>query len=429
MGPIGPWATGRPTWSPTADVTGVRPIVDRYSITKYSPMEWRRTNQTVLDIAFNTDMLKHNTKCTIDSIAAATDKQQTENSLRLQHRVQDIRRNQNEIEALVKDLREEIVLLTEAKVRLKFALPILKMPESIAGECIERRTSRIDPDLVRDEVEEELIKELAMIHEVRILYEKIIGEIENQMLANRACKDQLEMNWSDKKETVELESVNARLRNDSPTISFHQGATRIQAAQSSPETWEHYNRTLIETALDEVRKSRDFRKMVDSTLLGDAIRDLRNQADKVLICLRRRIEETDQCRQTFERELKTVLQQIGEAESLYDGLHKLNRQLEFGLKVAQTRLDNRMYRPREENCRDVPQYGLIDEVRNINENLAAVRRQIEEIDATLSKLYKARSNLEFQILTKRKSLYIDQQRCLAYREKYPDAVALGGGQA
>ena len=22
MGPIGPWASGRPTWSPTADVTG-----------------------------------------------------------------------------------------------------------------------------------------------------------------------------------------------------------------------------------------------------------------------------------------------------------------------------------------------------------------------------------------------------------------------
>lgn len=109
--------------------------------------------------------------------------------------------------------------------------------------------------------------------------------------------------------------------------------------------------------MDEVRKSRDFRRMVDSTLFAEAIRDLRNQADKVLICLRRRIEETDQCRQTFERELQTVLQQIAEAESLYAGLHKLNRQLEFSLKVAQTRLDNRMLRPREENCRDVPQYG------------------------------------------------------------------------
>ena len=202
-----------------------------------------------------------------------------------------------------------------------------------------------------------LFQELAMIHEVRILYEKIIGEIENQMLANRACKDQLEFNWSDKKETVELESINARLKNDSPTITFHHGATRIPEAQSSPETWEHFSKSLINTAIDEVGKSRDFRRMVDSTLLGDAIRDLRNQADKVLICLRRRIEETDQCRQTFERELQTVLQQIAEAESLYDGLHKLNRQLEFSLKVAQTRLDNRMLRPREENCRDVPQYG------------------------------------------------------------------------
>lgn len=56
------------------------------------------------------------------------------------------------------DFREEIVLLTETKIKLKFSLPALKMPESIAGECIERRTTRIEPDLVKDDVEVELVK-------------------------------------------------------------------------------------------------------------------------------------------------------------------------------------------------------------------------------------------------------------------------------
>lgn len=49
------------------------------------------------------------------------------------------------------------MLLTEAKVRLKFALPALKMPESITGECIDKRTCRIEPDLVKDEVDAELV--------------------------------------------------------------------------------------------------------------------------------------------------------------------------------------------------------------------------------------------------------------------------------
>jgi hypothetical protein len=32
------------------------------------------------------------------------------------------------------------------------------MPESIAGECVVRRTARLEQDLVRDKAEEELIK-------------------------------------------------------------------------------------------------------------------------------------------------------------------------------------------------------------------------------------------------------------------------------
>lgn len=44
MGPIGPWATGKVDWSPMAGLTGTRPVVDRYSITRFSPNEWRTKN-------------------------------------------------------------------------------------------------------------------------------------------------------------------------------------------------------------------------------------------------------------------------------------------------------------------------------------------------------------------------------------------------
>ena len=48
MGPIGPWATGKVDWSPLAGLTGTRPIVDHYSITRYSDGEWRKHNEDVL---------------------------------------------------------------------------------------------------------------------------------------------------------------------------------------------------------------------------------------------------------------------------------------------------------------------------------------------------------------------------------------------
>lgn len=48
MGPIGPWATGKVDWSPLAGLTGTRPVVDRYSITRFSGAEWREHNRVLL---------------------------------------------------------------------------------------------------------------------------------------------------------------------------------------------------------------------------------------------------------------------------------------------------------------------------------------------------------------------------------------------
>lgn len=44
MGPIGPWATGRVTFTPQDGLTGVRPVVDRYSVTKFGAAQWRANN-------------------------------------------------------------------------------------------------------------------------------------------------------------------------------------------------------------------------------------------------------------------------------------------------------------------------------------------------------------------------------------------------
>ncbi|CAB0004343.1 unnamed protein product [Nesidiocoris tenuis] len=48
MGPVGPWATGKVDWSPLAGLTGTRPVVDHYSLTRYSEAEWRKHNEEVL---------------------------------------------------------------------------------------------------------------------------------------------------------------------------------------------------------------------------------------------------------------------------------------------------------------------------------------------------------------------------------------------
>lgn len=51
MGPIGPWATGRVDWGPLAGLTGTRPVVDKYSISRFSEGEWRKHNKDMLDMS------------------------------------------------------------------------------------------------------------------------------------------------------------------------------------------------------------------------------------------------------------------------------------------------------------------------------------------------------------------------------------------
>lgn len=68
-----------------------------------------------------------------------------------------------------------------------------------------------------------------MIKNVRDLYESVLKEVENQISVNKACKSQLELTWSDKRETCELDSINMCIKNSTPIIMHHGGVARFPA--------------------------------------------------------------------------------------------------------------------------------------------------------------------------------------------------------
>ena len=86
---------------------------------------------------------------------------------------------------------------------------------------------RPESELVRDEPEEEQIKEMALISEIRALLYKTLANIEAQQVENRTNKQRMEFDWSDKKEAHENDSRNCHLANKSPAILFKAGSTRF----------------------------------------------------------------------------------------------------------------------------------------------------------------------------------------------------------
>ena len=158
-----------------------------------------------------------------------TEHNQSDNTKRLQNRARDIDDWKQCLERAIRAMTDEICTLEEQRRRLKQAMNVLQMPESIVTECLETRTRRPDNEIVRDEPEEELIKEKALISEIRLLFIRTHSEIEAQLRENRTNKDRMEFDWSDKVDAHENDSRNCQLGNKSHAIMFKAGATRFPA--------------------------------------------------------------------------------------------------------------------------------------------------------------------------------------------------------
>ncbi|XP_073989436.1 tektin A isoform X2 [Rhodnius prolixus] len=361
MEPIGPWATGKVDWSPQGGVTGIRPVVDQYSISRYSASEWRKHNEEVLcssaDDLHRVNMAEYNSRRGLKFTAENADKVQFSNTKRLAERTNEVFKWKEEIKRAIEAMTEEIGLLEMQRKRLSQAKNVLSLVRSISSECLACRALRQGHDLTRDNPEEELIKEAALIKEVDELFNRTLIRVQEQLVRDKAMKLRLESDWSDKKETFECEITNVNLKNDTPTILFKPAATRFNENQSSPEGWENATKELLKLSDAVMAQSCELRALLNGPILQDCIRDLKAQAEKVDVALAKGISDTEDCVKAMFAELEVIARRNAECEKLKYDLANGIRGLDKAMKVAQTRLDNLQLRPRIENCRDKSQYG------------------------------------------------------------------------
>lgn len=221
-------------------------MVDKYSISRYSEGDWRHNNKGIIDKC-NTEqhranLIDWNTRQCLEQTQTAADKNQADNTKRLNQRQLEVHRWKCELERAIAAASEEIGFMEEQRRRLKQAGAVLTIPESISGECLELRGSRIDGELVRDEVEEELIKEVALCSEIRDIFSRTLSDVEKQLLEDKTAKQRLEYDWSDKKTAHEIDAISMALNNKSNILMFKPGAVCFPDEQSSPENWEHFTR-------------------------------------------------------------------------------------------------------------------------------------------------------------------------------------------
>uniref|UniRef100_A0A3Q2YFT2 Tektin n=1 Tax=Hippocampus comes TaxID=109280 RepID=A0A3Q2YFT2_HIPCM len=359
---------------------------------KYTPAEWFSGYRSLLQQAgadhFTAQTIQEESRVLRKDTEATTVQTQTDGTRLLGERLQDIHRWKSELQEHIGRLLSDTTALQALKMRLERALDATETPFAIAVDNLTCRSRRLGPDLVRDCVEEELLKEVDLIRNVQALLKRTIDQVATQIKLNRDTKQALEFDWSDKYEAYALDLQCGRFTDKS-----------------------------TDTQLEHC---------FNQTVLLDTTKDLRVQCSNVDQAFLQRCAEQMDAKIQLEMQFKETLEQIGAQERNIVALQKAIDDKDAPQRVAESRLYRRYHRPNMELCRDEPQISLEGEVREIDATLASLQQQLRDARSSLSHLEDTRMALEKDIMCKSNSLFIEREKCMTQRKLYPTISTLSG---
>ncbi|XP_040297031.1 tektin-4 [Bufo bufo] len=399
---------------------------------KYLLEEWQQGGYTSYYQAFSdrdcSEKGRHEAKQLAAECEARAQRSQADATKKLGERLLDVHFWRSELEREVRDLTAETEgLLLQQKSRLQRALDAAEIPYSIASDNLQSRERRVGAELVRDGAEVELLREVELIRNVQDLLKRTLEQTIEQIRKNRDAKEKLEMDWSDKVEAYDIDNKSGRYNNQSTEIQFHHNSSKFEDNTSTPESWAQYSHENIYRAERERMASINLRSLVDS-ILQDTAEDLRSQCDAVNSALAKRCEEVEDVKRKLEDHLKKTLKEIGDQENNIAALKQAITDKEAPMKVAQTRLYQRSFRPNVELCRDPVQFRLVSEVGELTESVEFLKQKLEEAEQSLTNLEDTRMSLEKDIANKANTLFIDREKCMTHRTRYPTVMKLTGFQ-
>ncbi|XP_072239849.1 tektin-4 [Leuresthes tenuis] len=400
-----------------------------YRSAKYMPAEWFSNYQTILEQAgtdhHESESIQRQSRTLNQDTEAATLKTQTKGTCLLGERLQEIHYWKSELQRHIEQLQTDTESLLALKTRLERALDATETPYAIATDNLNCRARRLGPDLVRDTVEDELLKEVDLIRSVQALLKRTTAQVVSQIKMNREAKQTLELDWSDKYQAYSFDDHGGRHCNTSPDTQQHPSSATMQEHVCNPSSWTKYTQDNLSKAMQEEQATKSLRVLVER-MLQDTTKDLRVQCSSVDQAFSQRCVELSEAKTQLEMKLTQILEQIGAQERNIVALQQAIHNKEAPLRVAQSRLYLRSLRPNMELCRDQPQLSLEGEVKQIDASLMSLNQKLSEARSSLSHLEESQMVLKKDIKCKTHSLFIDRDKCTTQRKRYPTVSALSG---
>ncbi|KAJ3614186.1 hypothetical protein NHX12_017762 [Muraenolepis orangiensis] len=400
-----------------------------YRSAKYTPAEWHSYNYAVIQQAAAettaAERIQRLSKSLCKESEADVQSRQSEGTRRLGGRLQEIHVLKSELQEHIDKLLAETDLLLLLKTRLEKALEATDIPFGIATDNLTCRERRRGPELVKDAVEDELLKEIDLIRNIQALLKRTIDQVVCQIKINREAKMTLELDWSDKRQAYSVDEQCGRYSNMRRNTQHHPSSATMQDQVSKPTSWLTFSQNNLSRAAQEEHTTLNLRGLVER-LLQDTTEDLRFQCAAVDQAFTQRCAHLAEAKTQLELQLTQVLEQLGVQERNIVALQQAILDKDAPQRVSQSRLYLRSHRPNMELCRDEPQLSLVEEVKQLDAILASLQQQLAEARGSLAHLEESRMALEKAIACNTHALLLDKDKCMPLRRRYPTVLALAG---
>ncbi|XP_067862632.1 tektin-2 [Heptranchias perlo] len=382
------------------------------SAQRYTVPDWFSNNNQISTNSERQRYMSHQIRQEARTLRNETNNQtkwdQEDNSTRLAERMDEVERWKELLEICLSDINTEIDALSKSKEEAERALEAKNLNLDVAIESLTLREGRQDIDLVTDPVHEQLLKEVEVIEGSKKALQQKISEAFEQLCLLMEARQQLNFDHRNKNEALNIDGVALSLNNNSPNISFKPNPLRIPPGSTTPQQWDQFSRYNKDRAEAEMKASTQLREAISATI---KYTDNEVEAQRVAtdFAFRKRIHEFEQALNELRWQEKNILEEIADLEEDVRRLEADLRAKAAPLKVAHTRLETRTYRPNVELSRDEAQYGLIDEVHQLEGTIAALKQKLAQSQDALTSLYKQLARVQEDIGFKTHSLCLDKQ--------------------
>ncbi|KAL3314962.1 Tektin 1 [Cichlidogyrus casuarinus] len=380
----------------------------------HSLLEWERCEETKVVNAElereRTDHLMNESNRLIEDTGDMKTRGIVDIEKKLEQRITDIKYWAKELDDKIGDTTREADKLEDYIRRVQRAIDGITEPLHIAENCLKARLARQECELVNDEVDKNLRKEIDLYNRILDLLKKTMAQAVEQLRLNRKAIYNLKADIALKYKAQSIDEYVKELKDNMRVKSFG----KINQIHISPADWQDLTRRNIDEASEQIHNSVALRDLIDS-ILKQSSSDQQEQVTTTNLAFKRRIEMMYESKGRMEEHLQRILCDISRLEDNAAELMNAIEDKKHALDLAKSRIRTRAQRPGVENVDDAPAQRLLTEVDQLIRNIAALEHRLAQTQMELNLLRRSQLQLEEDIQRKEKALFIDSSECMSMR--------------